>query len=70
MIAEDNNRSTFFQPITNNLARDLPDFLLRWHDYKLLAQEILRRPDLTDDETELLRWLMALADRAGPRDLE
>jgi hypothetical protein len=50
-------------------VRDLADFHMRWLDFRPQALEIAGRPVLSDEQRELIMWLVHLADRIGPRDL-
>lgn len=49
--------------------RDMIEFHLRWPEFRHLAISLENRPDLPENEREILRWLVALADRIGPKDL-
>ena len=49
--------------------RDLIEFHLRWPEFRHLAISLGNRPGLPENEREILRWLVALADRVGPKDL-
>lgn len=49
--------------------RDLADFAVRWGEFRPAAIRIEANSHLSDDDKALLRWLIELADRAGPRDL-
>ncbi|MGE7468548.1 hypothetical protein ACQKLX_03845 [Bosea sp. NPDC003192] len=49
--------------------RDVLDFHLRWSEFRTLACSLAERPELTEPERAVVRWLTELADRVGPRDL-
>ncbi len=49
--------------------RDVLDFHLRWSEFRALACSVAERPDLSEPERAVVRWLTELADRVGPRDL-
>jgi hypothetical protein len=49
--------------------KDVLDFHLRWRDFRRLAKITANRPELSEDERVVLRWLIELADRIGERDL-
>ncbi|QEL23733.1 hypothetical protein FQV39_14930 [Bosea sp. F3-2] len=49
--------------------RDLADFYLRWPEFRIVATEIAERETLSATEQEVMKWLLRLADRVGPRDL-
>lgn len=57
------------RPRRPRAARDLPDFHLRWHEFRKFAATTERRSELPKDERMVLRWLIELADRVGARDL-
>lgn len=77
-MSEDNN------PIDNNNemregageaaqpkpARDLPDFHLRWKDFRPAATKMLGDLEVNTTEASTLQWLIALADRVGENDLK
>jgi hypothetical protein len=50
--------------------RDLSDFILRWPDFKKVAETV--RKDASEDERKrlVIEWLIELADRVGPADIE
>jgi hypothetical protein len=50
-------------------VRDLAEFHIRWSEFRPLAEALLSPGRLTRDESEVLRWLILLADRIGERDL-
>jgi hypothetical protein len=51
------------------MPRDLADFHLRWPEFRMLAAAVAARGELSGAEREVVRWLIQLADRIGPRDL-
>jgi len=55
--------------ITLAPPRDLADFYLRWPEFRVVAAEIAERETLSATELEVMKWLLRLADRVGPRDL-
>lgn len=57
------------QPITGPGPRDLIEFHLRWPEFRHLAVSLGDRPGLPETEREIVRWLIVLADRVGPKDL-
>ncbi|MCA3610049.1 MAG: hypothetical protein IOC56_04405 [Methylobacterium sp.] len=50
--------------------KDLSDFILRWPEFRAIAEET--RKDTSSDESKnfVIRWLIELADRVGPADIE
>jgi hypothetical protein len=55
--------------ITPTMPRDLPDFHLRWREFRHCAEALMQRPHLSPAERELVGWLVKLADRVGQQDL-
>lgn len=52
---------------TRPAPRDLSDFCLRWSELRAFADEACGAPGLTDDQREIIGWLILLADRTcGP----
>jgi hypothetical protein len=51
------------------MPRDLADFHGRWPEFRMLATAVATRGELGRNEREVVRWLIELADRVGPRDL-
>lgn len=49
--------------------RDLPDFHLRWAEFRPAAQAASRCAALTEDQRKVLFWLILLADRVGESDV-
>jgi hypothetical protein len=49
--------------------RDLVEFHLRWREFRSLAIVTGERAELPEDEREVIRWLVMLADRIGQRDI-
>jgi hypothetical protein len=59
------------QPITSPAPpRDLIDFHLRWQEFRAIAAGVAARGRLSEAEHEVIEWLVLLADRVGPRDLD
>ena len=50
--------------------RDLPDFYLRWPEYRDVALAAAASAALSPPEREVVLWLTRLADRVGERDLD
>jgi hypothetical protein len=50
-------------------VRDLPDFHLRWGEFRCQALAVVEKDSLTAQERETLAWLIKMADRVGERDL-
>jgi hypothetical protein len=50
-------------------VRDLPDFHLRWPQFRPIALAAMQRAVLPDAEREVIRWLVLMADRIGKNDL-
>jgi hypothetical protein len=58
------------QPVkTPTMPRDLPDFHVRWPEFRSCAEALMKNPSLNAGERELVGWLVKLADRVGPQDL-
>lgn len=49
--------------------KDLADFHLRWPEFRPFALELLSSTNLTAQQTETLKWLVALSDRVGAGDV-
>ena len=49
---------------------DLIDFYNRWPSLRPAMTSLSTAPGLSDEEQETLRWLIMLADRVGPADLQ
>ncbi len=47
--------------------RDLSDFCTRWSELRPLADDACAVSDLTDDQREIVGWLILLADRTCGR---
>lgn len=49
--------------------RDLAEFVLRWHEFRAIAERSL--VDMRDDKQKamVLCWLIRLAECVGPQDL-
>jgi hypothetical protein len=50
--------------------RDLVDFHLRWLTFRSEAIVAAEDHRLTNETRETIRWLIAMADRIGARDLQ
>lgn len=50
--------------------RDVADFHLHWPQFRPLALQLARKPDLSAPEADTLGWMIELMDRIGPKDLE
>ncbi len=50
--------------------RDLPDFHLRWREFRPDAMRLLERGKLDPQEQEILLWLIRMADKIGERDIQ
>jgi len=51
-------------------VRDLPDFHIRWLEFRPEAMRILEKKSLDGREQEILLWLIRMADRIGASDLK
>jgi hypothetical protein len=51
-------------------VRDVADFLLRWPEFRSVAQNAAARVSHVDQEKKVIDWLIALADRVGEDDLQ
>ena len=51
-------------------VRDLPDFHLRWLEFRPEAIKILAGKELNDREQEIFLWLIRMADRIGANDVK
>lgn len=51
-------------------VRDLPDFHIRWLEFRPEALRILEKKSLDGREQEILLWLIRMADRVGASDLK
>ncbi len=49
---------------------DVAEFHLRWTEFRPYAIAALSADGLTPEQTETLRWMIALSDRVGGLDLE
>ncbi len=49
--------------------KDLADFHLRWAEFRPYALDLLSSTNLTEQQTETLKWLVALSDRVGAGDV-
>jgi hypothetical protein len=50
-------------------ARDLIDFFQRWGEFRGIAGELAKRPDLSAAERDVLHWMLLLIDRVGRADV-
>jgi hypothetical protein len=58
-------------PVEGHLhVRDLPDFHIRWLEFRPEAIEILAKKALDEREQEILLWLIRMADRIGASDVK
>jgi len=50
--------------------KDLSDFILRWPAFRTIAENL--KKDASNDESKrfVIEWLIELADRVGPADVE
>lgn len=48
---------------------DLIDFYSRWSELRVVAVDLLKKPDLSNTEKTIIGWLIKLADRVGRRDI-
>lgn len=55
-------------PVTPAPPRDLADFHLRWDDFRPIALEAMNASGLCAEHTEIMGWLIVLADRIGMAD--
>lgn len=51
------------------LPRDLIDFHLRWHEFRPATERLMKLEGLDPRDREILRWLIALADRVNSDDV-
>lgn len=49
---------------------DLVDFYSRWSDFRHRAVAVVDLLDQQERDAEIVKWLVALADRIGPMDIE
>lgn len=57
------------RPRNPTAPKDLADFHLRWPEFRPFALELLSSTNLTAQQTETLKWLVALSDRIGAGDV-
>lgn len=50
-------------------AQDLIEFHLRWKEFRPSVVKLCERVGRQNSEGETLHWLIAMADRVGPDDL-
>ncbi|WP_143079756.1 hypothetical protein [Bosea lupini] len=50
-------------------VRDLADFHLRWPEFRRRAVDVSQSAFLKPQDRETIMWLIRMADRIGPRDL-
>lgn len=48
---------------------DLVDFYRHWPEMRAQAQSLQARQDISDDQQEVLEWMIRVVDRVGPSDL-
>lgn len=53
-----------------NAPQDLADFNVRWGEFRDTAVGVACLPTLSVRQQEVVAWLVKLADRVGPRDLQ
>ena len=49
--------------------RDLADFALQWRNLRGIADDLSIRPEISESEREITKWLIHLADRVSETDL-
>lgn len=49
--------------------RDLAEFILRWDEFRCIADEALQSLQGESEQAMVLCWLIRLADRVGPHDI-
>ena len=49
--------------------RDLADFALQWRSLREIADRLSVRPEISEPEREITKWLIELADRVSETDL-
>ena len=49
--------------------RDLADFALQWRSLRKIADHLSVRPEISEPEREITKWLIELADRVSETDL-
>ncbi|MGI9409713.1 MAG: hypothetical protein ACR2OV_06550 [Hyphomicrobiaceae bacterium] len=49
--------------------RDLADFALQWRSLREIADHLSVRPEISEPEREITKWLIQLADRVSETDL-
>ena len=50
--------------------RDLPDFVLRWQEFRPHAIRLLHIKTLGVEEKNVVSWLVQMADRISARDVQ
>ena len=50
--------------------RDLPDFHIRWLEFRSEAVRMLEEKAMSEREQEILLWLICMADRIGASDVK
>lgn len=50
--------------------RDLPDFVLRWQEFRPSAVGLLNSGTLRPEEKSVLAWLVNMADKITLRDVQ
>ena len=49
---------------------DLMDFYDRWPEFRPRATLLMNRLRVEGEDDQIVEWLVALADRVGPKDLD
>jgi hypothetical protein len=49
--------------------KDLSDFILRWPEFRAIAEETRKNTSNDESKSFVIRWLIELADRVGPADI-
>ncbi|MCA3637290.1 MAG: hypothetical protein IOB85_00470 [Methylobacterium sp.] len=56
-------------PRNERPVRDLPDFVLRWQEFRPTALGLLERPVLDTEERQVVNWLILMADKITGNDV-
>jgi hypothetical protein len=56
-------------PRNERPVRDLPDFVLRWQEFRPTALSLLERPMLDKEERQVVNWLILMADKITGNDV-
>lgn len=51
------------------MIADAVDFYNRWPSLRKRAEELVRTRDMTEDDAELLHWMIRMVDMLGPNDI-